>query len=306
MGMNQVDRVAHTTKIDAFRQFVKTHEKAWLADPEARGHLEGLLPRVTFPANQHRASCVLRDLSEDAAYTIDLIDGHFDPSSRLLEVGGGVGLAHAWLKSENLDITSLEPALVGHGPYFQLGKRILELCGLDSSGWVGLEARQAAQLGRQFDLIFSYNVLEHIKEIDESIGALAKCLSDRGIMRHGCPNYAVPYEPHFGIPLIPFAPRVTEKFFDVSKEPELWTGVNFLTAFGVRKAGRKIGLMTQFDNGVLHSAFCRFDHDETFGNRHPLLRTTYRMLKATGLIAALRFAPATLVTPMKFTMRKSS
>ena len=34
-----------------------------------------------------------------------------------------------------------------------------------------------------------------------------------GAMIHMCPNYFVPYEPHFGIPLIPFAPRATQRFF---------------------------------------------------------------------------------------------
>ena len=42
-----------------------------------------------------------------------------------------------------------------------------------------------------------------------ALEALDALLSPGGMMIHHCPNYTVPFEPHFGIPLVPGAPERT-------------------------------------------------------------------------------------------------
>ena len=44
------------------------------------------------------------------------------------------------------------------------------------------------------------------------------------------PNYRVPYEPHFGLPLYWPLRRAGERWLPALPDDELWRGLNFLSA----------------------------------------------------------------------------
>ena len=105
-------------------------------------------------------------------------------------------------------------------------------------------------------------------------------------MVHLCPNYAVPYEPHFSRLLIPLAPRLTARFLPVSVgTSSLWRSLNFITLPQIRRLAVRHGLRATFASGQMHKAFERLGSDEEFARRHsPLVHAAGRFLRATGLL----------------------
>ncbi len=168
------------------------------------------------------------------------------------------------------------------------------------------EELNAESHGR-FDLIYSVNVMEHIPALEDAMTGMASVLATDGMMVHTCPNYTVPYEPHFGIPLLPFAPRMTQNLLPRLRESELWQSLNFITAGRVRRQARHLSLVTHFRAGLLYETFRRLDSDPEFLRRqsNPFVLAAFRILRATRALKLLRFLPAGLATPMVFELRSS-
>ncbi len=152
-------------------------------------------------------------LLDEGRETVGMIQECLRPGLRLLEVGGGIGLAYAFLRSEGYDITSLEPSTGGFGDRYQSGKSVIGLAGCETDGWLPIVCSRVTETDKKFDLIFSHFVLEHVRDIDESFEAMEGVLSEQGQMIHRCPNYSIPFDPHYNLLLVPGAPRLTEKIF---------------------------------------------------------------------------------------------
>ena len=63
-----------------------------------------------------------------------------------------------------------------------------------------------------FDLIFSINVFEHVRDWKKYIEQTNRLLKDNGLNIIFAPNYDFPYEPHFVLPII-INKTITEFFF---------------------------------------------------------------------------------------------
>ncbi|XIA64131.1 class I SAM-dependent methyltransferase [Bradyrhizobium sp. TZ2] len=136
------------------------------------------------------------------------------PGDRVLEVGSGIGFLTSWLHLNGVDIHGLDPASGPFDPFTEMSRAVAERIGPDRPGTfhIGAQELNPEKFG-EFDLIFSFNVLEHVQSIDDVFAAMASVLKPGGVMVHCCPNYAVPYEPHLGIPLMPFRPQLTDRVF---------------------------------------------------------------------------------------------
>jgi len=259
------------------------------------------------------AEVALDQLADDGATTIAMIAPFLRSGQRVLEIGGGVGLAHAYLRAHEtslgLECHAVEPALAGHDSSYTLGQAILRRLGLDSSRWLPLAAADVGQspaaLDRGFDFIFSNNVIEHVVPLEPAVTALARVLARGGVMRHNCPNYAFPYEPHFGIPLLPLAPRRTEVLRPALRRSPLWVGLNFVTAREIARIARSSGLAIEFDRDHVVKTFARFGEEPLFRAKHPILYWVWRLLDQLGLMRLLGSLPPGIVTPMQFTLRRA-
>ena len=120
---------------------------------------------------------------------------------------------------------------------------------------------------------------------------------------HNCPNYAVPYEPHFGIPLLPFRPASTARVLPRGiTSTGLWQSINFVTARDVRRVAARHGATVTFEHGLLADAIDRLNEPE-FVARH---RALGRMARVLGVLTpALRKLPPGLSTPMIVSWRVS-
>jgi SAM-dependent methyltransferase len=283
-----------------YRHFNEQYAKV-SGDEAVTSGLAQLLPRLERTTEDPARRFFLVMLDEAWA-TLGAIRGYIgEPGEkRALEIGGGIGITLAWLVQHGYDASAIEPALSGHSEHFDLGLRILRRWGVDPDRWIPLPCERIGELHQRFDLIFSNNVLEHIGDLDAAFAAMAGALTADGRLRHHCPNYSVPYEPHFGIPLLPLFPRATASLFRGVGATDLWRGLNFVNPRLLRRLCERHGLALDFDRAILAGQFRRFDEDRNFADRHPALTWTYRRLRSLGLLRALEHVPPEVATPIRF------
>jgi SAM-dependent methyltransferase len=243
----------------------------------------------------------VRMAAAESAQTLRVLAGlDVDPDDRILEVGAGLGLTSAYLSSRGFDVTGLEPGGTGFEENREVARQLAEL-----AGWtyhplpIGV-----ADLEREhgpFSLIYSNNVLEHVDDLDAAFAGMARVMGDGGVMAHSCPNYSIPYEPHFGLPLLPVRPRWTARLLPrrVSSGP-LWRSLNFVRARDVERFARDHQLDVAFRPGSLAASLERLGTDLEFRSRHRLLGTVAVALRRVGVLAQLRRLPPTWSTPMDF------
>lgn len=236
---------------------------------------------------------------QEAALIVREIEPYIDRRKTILEVGGGIGLVYVWLRREGYQIHSIEPSGSGHEGYFELGRRLLAYFGQEDSGWHPLMASELGQLNQAFDFIFSHNVIEHLQPLDLNLEALRKALAPGGSMLHQFPNYVVPYEPHFGIPLIPFAPALTARFSRRLSRNPLWKSLNFVSTFYLQRWCRGAGLDFRLKRGHWFDSVLRLESDPEFGHKHQVMSTLFRWMKALKVLSLFQKMPDHLTTPVQ-------
>lgn len=123
---------------------------------------------------------------------------------------------------------------------------------------------------KDFDLIYSFNVFEHLKDQNKYIDTMNNLLSLNGKSLIFCPNYDFPYEPHFVIPII-YNKEVTYKIFkkridkheQATGEAGLWNGLNLCSKKEIKKHLTKYNYKFKFDNEIKDRLFKRIDDDQS-------------------------------------------
>jgi 2-polyprenyl-3-methyl-5-hydroxy-6-metoxy-1,4-benzoquinol methylase len=231
---------------------------------------------------------------------------HLSRDARILEVGSGLGLLSAFLAEQGYRIVSLEP--IGTGFEFLTAGRQVVLRHLkgkpEQSLEIGAEELRADRHGR-FNLIFSVHVLEHVEHLDEAFAAMAGVLEPTGLMVHLCPNYAFPYDPSFGVPLVPFRPALTKHLVPKGiGSSALWRSLNFITAQRVRRLARGHGMEAQFTTGQLANMIKRMQEDPIFAERHEgFAARALAAARAIGVERTTRMLPTWLDSPMLVELR---
>lgn len=242
----------------------------------------------------------------EASRTLQFLDGQsLRHDARILEVGAGFGLASLYLSLQGFKVTALEPGGVG----FDANVLVMEYVQGVSHQTVRHLSTSVEDIEvsgtDEFDLIISNNVLEHVKDVDMAIAKLTQLLAPDGRMIHSCPNYTFPFEPHFGIPLIPVWPRLTEYVLPQRiRKTGLWKSINFITYRDVRRIARKNSLYVAFQTGTMSEGIERLRRDEQFAARHTQLA---RLSKRNLLFRLMKFIlspPVRMATPMNFELRK--
>jgi len=283
-----------------------------------RHKLELFINQIPFDTLAHKISAdgillesarqMLRTYINEMYVAYDIIEPLITRDQRILEVGAGLCLFSLFLKNEGYDITAVEPAAGGFDIFHVSKRHILEhfaplqLKVLENNAQT-LDPRKHGK----FNLIFSNNVIEHIPEVESTLTALTRCLTNDGIMAHGCPNYVIPYEPHLGLIVLPFFPRLSEWLFAkrIQNRQTLWESLNFITSFDVQRWARRHSFDVRFRPELMYRAFKRLEEDKEFRKRqqHTLAGRLYFLLKYSGMLRVLRHLPAALATPMIFELR---
>ena len=228
---------------------------------------------------------------------------------RILEIGAGLGLLSIWLKRQGHDVVALEPAAHAFGLFEATREEIWRQSGAQPPELLryGAEELDPARVGH-FDFIFSINVMEHVADLEAVFLATSSVLKIGGSWLNSCPNYRVPYEPHYAIPMVPFSPSLTRRVFarTIDTHPGVWETLNFIDVATVRRLARMNGLEAHFEPAVLHSTLDRLSDDPKFMDRHRRgwAGRIYRLLSGLRLVGLTRHLPVDLNTPMIFSLRK--
>lgn len=259
------------------------------------------IARLSLPPAE--ADILLATYTAEARAGLQLVAPLLGEGMRVLEVGSGIGVLTRFLHDQGVDIVGIEPAASGFGFMHEVGRAVFELDGGASKvRWLplGAEALDPAAQGA-FDLIFSTNVLEHIGDLEGAFRGMTAVLKPDGRMVHHCPNYFLPYEPHFGIPLVPLAPGLTRFVFPktLKRYPGVWDELNFITAGRVRRLSARFGLTVRFERGVLAKILRRFDQDAVFRERQGGPAALIgRLIAGLGLVRAAETIPGEFLSPM--------
>jgi len=254
-------------------------------------------------------SSLLDTYANESLVSLDLVARRLTSSERILEVGAGLCLLSLFLKQQGYPVIALEPALGGYGIFDQTKDAIREHF---SSIQLEVLTVPAQELCKEkhgsFDLIFSNNVMEHIPDWQSAIRAMAAVLTEKGIMVHSCPNYTIPYEPHYGIPVFRHFRTLSQHLFlPKIADTDIWNSLNFITCFNVRGFCRQEKLCCEFEKSLLYKAFKRVDDDPVFKERHKglIVHVAHIMMKSP-FKQLVRNIPASLSTPMIFEITRQT
>ncbi len=243
-------------------------------------------------------SRVLRVLSSFAPETV-----------RILEVGAGSCVLSAYLASKRLHVTAVEPLGPDFDFFTEPQRRVLEFCRSRAIplNLVRTTGEQLDLPGR-FDVAFTINALEHMRDPLRTIGNMCDSLKPGGVALVHCPNYTIPFEVHFNILLVSRSKPINEWLYrsKISRHPELWNELNFVRYVDVRRhlAARRASFT--FQRSVMRDLVARLLNDPIFAGRMPaVVRTIGRMLQYSGLLHALIFVPTRFQTPMEVWIKKS-
>jgi hypothetical protein len=144
-----------------------------------------------------------------------------------------------------------------------------------------------------------------MQPLGRNLGAIGAVLAPGGRMIHTCPNYRVPYEPHYRIPLVPGRPALTAHLARRASRDPAWETLNWITAGDVERIARRHGLSVSFHAGELQAALALLRTDEAFAQRQRGLVTVVAgVLDRLGLLGLMGRLPASFATPMTYTLTR--
>lgn len=254
-------------------------------------------------SNQHVFQVTIAQALHEAKWAIEFLQQYDVKDKHVLEIGAGAGIVSACLAMYGAHVTMVEPSTgvfgYHHAICTELFKALHLKAHLINTPIEDISAQQ------QYDFIFSINVLEHISNVDRAFSVMLTSLADDGIMFHMCPNYIVPYEPHVGVLLVPFFPKLSFAVSKKLKSHPVSSMLTFITVPQIKKLAKKYGLTVRFFPDVMYQSFMRLVTDSEFKKRQsglPLF--AFRVLQSLHLLKITKFLPVCLQTPVAFEMRK--
>ena len=218
--------------------------------------------------------------------------------SYIIEVGSGIGLLSLHLASLGFEVTAFEPQSSGFNQMNAMRSFITENWKPSAPQVEFREAslNQSTQLEKLADYIFAINVIEHVHDFEELITHAVKAKTPEATMRIVCPNYSIPYEPHFNIPII-FTKRITKFIFGhkihnskIPDSDEFWGDLSWPTQKKLKKILKSKGWNVEFSRDATHEYLNRAFSDSDFIVRKG--RIIGSLFKLTSvLVKIVRFVP---------------
>lgn len=195
---------------------------------------------------------------------------------RVLEVGCGTGILIRELKEnfKDVDFTGLDPNQSGFHHYEKISEKVFKL---DKSINIINCPIENFNIKKKYDLIFSFNVFEHVGNQNEYILRTMSLLENKGKNIIYAPNYDFPYEPHFLIPIL-YNKKFTEKIFKTriknyekkNNEKGLWDALKFTGKRSIKKFLTEKNFNFKFDEEIYDRMIKRAEKDKFFNKRQGL------------------------------------
>ena len=228
----------------------------------------------------------------------------------VLEVGGGSCILSTYLASTGLNVTVVEPL----GPEFEFFADVQSRV-LDFAKTRGIRLNvlrisgEELEAHAQFHFAFTLNALEHTRDPCRILDNMYESLRPGGRALAGCPNYTVPFEPHFNVLLITRSKRLNGWLYRsrIRRDPGLWEGLTFVRQSDLRRHLARAGVAFAFNRESLRDSVARVLDDPIFEGRMPrVVRALAAGLRRSGLLQALTVVPLQLQTPMEVVITRRS
>lgn len=235
-------------------------------------------------------------LKGEAIFGWGEIAGAIDGECDCLEIGAGPGLLAMLAARRARSVDALEPSTDAFASFAP----VLEAVERNASRNLRFirTTIEDFKADRKYDLIWSVNVFEHLEDWRACFLKVRELLRAGGKAIILCPNYGIPYEPHFSLPII-FTKDVTRRLFSkriAQFEEEqncagLWESINMISLGDVMRYAREADLDVSLDSGVMRRMFERFFSDAELSRRHGLIRTAIGVARRAGVDRAISAMP---------------
>jgi 2-polyprenyl-3-methyl-5-hydroxy-6-metoxy-1,4-benzoquinol methylase len=133
-----------------------------------------------------------------------------------------------------------------------------------------------------FDLVISYSVLEHVRDIAQVMRETFRILRPGGRLLHHAPNYLYPWEGHYQLPWLPLLPKPLAKIYVGlhGKDPSFLDTLNYTTPMTLVRACATAGF-TRVRDLEFEGLLGKLETPDRF-NR-PVLRGLGRAMAVIGL-----------------------
>ena len=217
----------------------------------------------------------------------------------VLEVGCGSGILLSLISEnfKNLNILGIEP----FGQGFDVLK---DLNYLSKKNGVFIKniSYEEFETSSKFDLIYCINVFEHVEDWKYFLYKVGNLLNKNGKLIILCPNYAFPYEPHFGIPII-FNKNITylifqkyiKNFEKKINSHGLWNSLNFVKKYNIKrhiKNNKNFEKIIFIDHqNIIDFMIMRIIKDKIFKERQKIISYIALFLSKLGLTKIIKIFP---------------
>jgi 2-polyprenyl-3-methyl-5-hydroxy-6-metoxy-1,4-benzoquinol methylase len=227
----------------------------------------------------------------------------------ILEVGAGSCILSAYLASKRYRVTAIEPM----GPEFDfftdVQNRMLNFCRRRRIALNLLRTTgEQLQLKNRFDVAFTMNALEHMRDPLLTLDNMVASLKPGGVALAHCPNYTIPLEVHFNIFLVTRSKPVNEWLYrsKINRYRRVWDELNFIRYTDVRRHLAKRRLEFTFNRTIMRDSVARLVNDPIFAGRMPrLVRVVGTGLIFCRLLDALSLISPRFQTPMEMLIKRS-
>ena len=215
----------------------------------------------------------------------------------------------AYLASKRLQVTAVEPLGPEFDFFLELQRRVLEFCQGE-----GIELKLVRATGEelnlpgQFDVAFTINALEHMRDPLRTIDNMYDSLTPGGVALVHCPNYTMPFDSHFNILLVTRSKRINKWLHQskINRYPQVWKELNFVRYSEVRRHLTNRRVNFAFDRSIMREMVARLIDDPVFAERMPpVIHAIGMILRHTGLVSALSYVPVRFQSPMEVWIKKN-
>tara|TARA_R110002072_G_scaffold24628_3_gene83508 strand:- start:496 stop:1320 length:825 start_codon:yes stop_codon:yes gene_type:complete len=234
-----------------------------------------------------------------------------DGQATALEIGCGTGLLLSELakRFDAISFTGVEPI----GPGFAQFADSLDAIEKAHVNIAFIRKRiEDVSSNRKFDLIFSINVFEHLDDWRRAMDICISMLKPGGKLVILCPNYNIPYESHFSLPVV-FGKSFTQKIFagTIRKIEEkldaqgLWQSLNFIKASQIKRFCTQKGYGCDFDRAIMGRMLDRLEVDPEFRERQNTLARIAVLANRLGAGRLFEYLPERFGAYMKIVVKSA-
>lgn len=225
------------------------------------------------------------------------IIGALNPNSDILEVGCGSGILTAMLAE-----TYSEHNFVGIEPFGDGFSKFKSINNVVQQTGVNLLHQRYESHKAKYDIIYCVNVFEHVNDWRHFLSWAYHNLKANGIFFVLCPNYGLPYESHFKIPILINKELTFQVFNRHIKKIEaknhcrgLWKSLNFVKKRDVinfcNQNFSNAGFKLHDDIKIIDGMIKRLSEDTEFRKRQFTIGMIASFLRHTGLLYVLKKFP---------------